>query len=115
MPWTTFDEGRTIANDGPWGGVIACDAYHPRGARLTVELRIRFAGVKVTLRLFGRIEQVRHFERLADAEEWYERAAAALGEALDQEPAVGDPDVRPKAVQAPRALSNALAAVAGDE
>jgi hypothetical protein len=108
MAWERFDDGLTAGCDGPQGGVVLWDARHPRGARVTAELASRFAVVTVTLRLFGRIESVRHFDEIHPAEDWYDRLIGALGAALDQEPLVGDADLRQRAVRASQSLSEAL-------
>lgn len=90
--WHKYDEGNSIDQVGPEGGVILRDEEHELGARITLKRDKDF--LSVSGHIYGWIDHTRFFITNSEAEREYKSMKNALDDVVDVIDAVDSKDIK---------------------
>lgn len=94
--WHPFDEGRSLGQHGPEGGIILEDEEHIDGARITLERGGSTAPYAVTCAISGWLVHTRFFSNEEDARRGFEEMKPGLTTMLSLIPNRDDSDIESK-------------------
>jgi hypothetical protein len=104
--WTPFDQGKTIGHSGSEDGICLEDDEHRLGARITLEKDCRHAPFAITCGVYGWMFHTRYFHLEEKARQAFAAMKTELSKILEMIPVVNDPNVRQRAREVEKVISD---------